>query len=218
MREFDRGKFAEAMTLLRNAYGAFFGDADEWNGRLVSYFEQLRKYELRDVEEALRRAPGREYYAERFPHAGQVERLAVAVELERKQRDQEERDARRRRSEDDIAREDFAAIPFGAEAQRVYIEEATGPFDRLARVWQCESKNLGLDPTKPSPPDIQARRMREFWSTWANHEPRTLATPHARRALPPPARALAYREPGEDDDRDQQTNAGVAGTNTGEAA
>lgn len=36
-------------------------------------------------------------------------------------------------------------------------------FAKLASNWERESLTLGLDPDKPSPPEISSRRMQEFW-------------------------------------------------------
>jgi len=51
-------------------------------------------------------------------------------------------------------------------AQETYISLGESDFDRLARDWQCEDMDLGLDPTKPLPEEIGQRRMREFWEVW----------------------------------------------------
>lgn len=178
----DLARFAEALLRLRNCYGAFFGDAAEWKTRTSTYFEQLRKHEVRDVEEALKRAPGPDFHPDRLPTAGQLQRIVVAVEVERKQAKNDATRREMQRTEDERILEEFAAVPVWPAAQAEYIAEAANEYERLGRRWQCESKTAGFDPLKPSPPSVQSRRMREFWDLWGSHEPRTLATPSFRRA------------------------------------
>lgn len=203
MRDSEKNAFKAAMDTLRTRYGAFFGGDPEWKQRLAAYFEQLRRHDLRDVTTAIERAPTPDYHPDRFPTAGQLQRLVIVVELERKQSASAAAHARDEQSEDERLREEFSLIPIGAQAQADYIAAATTPFDRLAREWQCESKRLGLDPTKPSPPDVSERRMREFWALWGSYTPRTAPTPHYRRTqvIASPTRS---REPGEDDVGDQE--------------
>lgn len=201
MHDGNRAVFADGMVKLRASYGNFFGDDREWKQRVDVYFSQLRRHELDDVRAAFARAPNPDFYPDRFPTVGQLQRLVIAAELERKQGASAERRVHDAVTEDERLREEFSLIPIGSEAQAAYIAAANTPLDRLAREWQCESKRLNLDPTKPSPPEIQARRLREFWDMWGRSAPQTRATPEYRTAE---VARRKSREPGEDDDREVQ--------------
>lgn len=209
MRDLDKDEFKAGMDKLRTRYGAFYGNDQEWRSRLGAYFEQLRKHELRDVATALERAPSADFYPDRFPTSGQLQRLVIAAELERQQQAERVRYARDEQSEDERAREEYSLIPIGEKAQADYIAAATTPHDRLAREWKCESKRLGLDPTKPTPPEIVARRTAEVHAMLDRiGGPKTM--PSRRRAA---AGALADelarglppappRQPGDDTDHE----------------
>lgn len=181
MRELDRKRFIEDMVRLRNCYGAFFGGAEEWGMRLNAYFDQLAKHDLRDVEIALEQAPGSDHFPDRFPTAGQLQRLVITAELERKQSRADAARQQMRRTDDERILEEFAMVPFGRAAQDEYIAEAPNAFERLGRTWQCESKNAGLDPLRSSPRDVQVRRMQEFWKLWTENEPQTRVHPDYQR-------------------------------------
>lgn len=216
MRDQEKNAFKAAMDQLRARYGTLFGGDAEWKLRLSAYFEQLRKHDLNLVELALIRAPQPDFYPDKFPTAGQVQRLVIAAELERAQ--QVARQARNESAEDEDerVREELSLVPTSDEAQALYIAAAKSPAERLAREWQCESKRLGLDPTKPSPPDVAARRMRQMQALLdsfpsmdmnAAIEPRR----HRRAAQPPTHEQSVKQEygPGSDPDESNPT-AGIA--------
>lgn len=57
-------------------------------------------------------------------------------------------------------------IPVTQYEQGNYIQAATEPFERLARLWECENetRTQGLDGNTPRP--IAAARWSDVWATW----------------------------------------------------
>ena len=54
-------------------------------------------------------------------------------------------------------------LPFESHRPRL---NSDNPFEQMARVWEAESREVGLDPREASPRDIGIRRMRELRRLW----------------------------------------------------
>lgn len=166
MRASDMRNFTEGMRTLRDCYQAYPLGEKEWENTIRAYFGQLQDLEWSDVRGALIRAPNPDCYPDRFPNAGQLKRLALDERRARAESARREEATKVTERDKQQAIEDLKHVPFGDTAQQAYILAASSPFDRLARMWQCETKKLHLDPSKPTPKDIHARRMQDFWKTW----------------------------------------------------
>jgi hypothetical protein len=163
MRDAEKQRFREGMEFLRERYGLFVRqEEDEWKRKLASYWEQLRKFDWVDVQPALIRASEAEYYPDRFPTAGQLERVISAVQLERKTTERTRTVTELDASDDERAWERYHGTPSHPDAQAEYVAAAPSPAQRLAREWECESRRLELDPTKRAPRDIERRRLTEL--------------------------------------------------------
>lgn len=152
----DRQVFHTMMAKLRAAYPAMKIQADSWKLTVDAYFDGLKPYDFAVIGEAMTQACQRE--ATYIPSLPVVQ--GVALELWKKGRTE----AHQR---DEI------------EAKRRYLEEPKdsrrGPrpggdirnaFDELAQSWWDESRNMGLDPDKPTPREIGLKRLKQFWATW----------------------------------------------------
>ena len=162
MQPSDRQKFGEGMQVLRRCYPSDRVTDEDFAGRLDAYFAQLFALPWACVMTALQRAAQPEFYPDWFPTSGQLARVAQTARLEI------EDTARVRHAEQSsVARdkqlwEEFYLIPEEPERQAIYIADADGPYEKLAREWECESRTGGYDPTKKSPPGVGERRVAEL--------------------------------------------------------
>lgn len=101
------------------------------------------------------------------PSAGEV--LAAAQPYMRKRRQLYEA-AQAKLTQDEVNRRYVNPAPSGVEAMRAYISEGATPFERLARMWECESKAKKIVPFQPTPDAIAAVRWRDFWAMWGKYE------------------------------------------------
>lgn len=172
MNDNEKNRFAEAMSVLRDCYpGAWWGDDGEWRRRLKAYWDQLKGMDYRDVVKALTDCPGADFYPDRFPTVGQVQRVAIAAEGERRKREAAAKDEYERRRAGPV--EDwtdpkvyYRHIPKTPPGQQHYIEGAANPWEKLARIWECESIALNIHPGQQTPPDVMKARMGQFWKLW----------------------------------------------------
>lgn len=56
--------------------------------------------------------------------------------------------------------------PITEDTMREYIDSAVSPFEKLARLWECESKAMNISPSASPPKEVHANRMSEFWAVW----------------------------------------------------
>lgn len=155
-----------AMWKLRDQYPTLMREDEEaWDARIGAYWLKLKRFDGSVIEMACDMAP--EVYPARFPSVGQLMHLAIKIEHERKAEANKRDDEERAESEDKATRERVAKlrseiIPDTIEGQERWVAEAPSRFEALARWWECQSKQLRLDPTKPSPPDVAKGRMAEL--------------------------------------------------------
>lgn len=174
MQTSDKSRFAEAMGELKAAYTSYRTDDAEWRRTMAAYWRQLERLEWDDVLASTYAAPQPDYYPDRFPTAGQLLRVATTRKVERAERARQQAAARREAEEHDAVRERRVSLPSTQEGMEKYISEGATPFERLGRMWECESKAKGINPGATTPPDLHASRMRQFWATWAKvHDRKT---------------------------------------------
>lgn len=155
------------LVALRGGYPNLFVEkGEQWDRRVDAYFLKLRKFDIGLVVKACERAPDK-YPDARFPTSGQLAQLCVAISREEAKQAREDDDARARKIEDENTRQYVMdrrehVIPNHRDDQVRWCREPTCPFDRLARMWESESKNRNLDPNRQSPRDVGERRMREL--------------------------------------------------------
>lgn len=101
----------------------------------------------------------------------------------------------------DVEREEWIRIPVIQEMQQKWIADAKSPFEKLARLWQCESRTLGIRPHDATPPEIFTRRMRQLWQVWEKWESGgyrsqpTSGAPETASASPSLASGLSASQP-----------------------
>ncbi len=154
------------LGLLRDQYpNLFAGEPGQWKARVVAYHSKLRRWDDEILSKACQRATDK--YPDRFPTAGQIGGLCQNVEVELREawhlesarigREREDADNAQR-----VADLREKVIPDSRADQERWC--STGkPFERLARYWECESKNNGWDPNRPAPRGVGGRRMKEFF-------------------------------------------------------
>lgn len=161
------------LVLLRDAYPELVCETEEqWSSRVDAYFAKLRRFDGEVVGKACDRAHDR--YPNRFPTASQLASLCVAVDSEQRQahRDREvqlDRDREDSEMAAHISEKRRTVIPDTRADQARWTAEGESPFERLARRWECESKNGGWDPNRPSPSGVGERRLKELMAALDDH-------------------------------------------------
>ncbi len=167
----DTTQVTAFLTPLRSCYSPSQRiDEVEWAAACQSYTKALSYY----PESVLRVAFGQaiKHHARFFPSHGELQLLANN-EWRKRQEIQGERDRRLRDVEE--AKQIEAKrdkLPWELEKQRRYIEAAKEPFDKLARIWECESKNLKIRPDQETPPELHKQRMTQFWAVYNKMTPK----------------------------------------------
>lgn len=164
MKDKEIEKFSASLRALWERYSAFPSDKNEWSRRVKAYFLALRYCDLADVLDGLSIASRPEYYPDRFPTSGQLERVVRAAKTSRLEREAQAKSRASEQRENDAARAALGQVPPTAKGQAEWVQEAPDRFEALARVFLCESRVLGLDPSAPSPPGVAARRQRALFS------------------------------------------------------
>lgn len=136
---------------------ALYPGAAAHEASLPAYWSFLRQYSPRVLREAFRRACVAS--PEFFPSAVKVKECAEAAA-----KTQASARLAVPPSRQIEGRKEYVP-PIGGGAEQ-WIAEAQNEFERLARMWQVESKELRLDPERDPPPEIGQRRFKEFWALW----------------------------------------------------
>jgi len=158
-------QLSDELLTLRDLYPTLIReDPQQWKARVTAYHRTLRRWDIEAVKAACELAPDR--YPDRFPTAGQLTGLCshIAAKTKEELREQQARVSVSRKDKailERVLHRRRNVIPDSVEDQERWITETDCPFEQLSRRWECESKNLGLDPTKPTPPEIHARRAKE---------------------------------------------------------
>jgi hypothetical protein len=165
--EQDRKGFFDGMAFLRNCYPSFRPTSEDFAKTISTYFDALRSLTFEAVRGGMLRAPKPNYYPDYFPSAGQLHRVCVEVsgELAKLEERRQRSESEHRQNETDLDR--WKRLPTTQHGQGAYIAEGVGPFGKLARLWECESKAMGIKPWEITPKEMHAQRMVEFWKTWA---------------------------------------------------
>lgn len=145
--EFKR-MFAHALGLYPNSGGH--------EGSAASYWQFLRRYPLPVLRNAFRRACLSS--PEFLPSAVRVRECAEAAA-----RTVAGLPPPERKSLPPGGREYVPPVGAGAEE---WINEAPNRFERLGRMWACESKLRGWDRTGEVPQENGERRWKELWALW----------------------------------------------------
>jgi len=133
---------------------------------VASYFRALEVYPFNTVAKAVTLAADPGFYPDWFPTAGQVKRICEHVARERAVEAAREQEHRAHESEDAAIREHYKRIPVTMQGMESYIREAGGPLERLARIWECETKQSHRDPCASVPKAVGEKRTAQFWDTW----------------------------------------------------
>jgi hypothetical protein len=143
-------QFEQLFTRLRAAYPILRNmDQDEWALTTEVYWRALQVYSPDLIAEVFDEAV--KHWTDFFPTAGQLRASALALWKRHQERDKPQR----------------PLLP-GSPGIRPAASE--NPLKQLARQWFDESRKLGLDPDKETPPEIAARRFKQFWSAWSQTE------------------------------------------------
>jgi hypothetical protein len=166
----DGAKFRQALGTLRDCYPGYRPDNDAWGKVLAAYWQKLEVVPWDAVSRACITASNPEYYPDYFPSAGQLRRVADECEqrisAQRKREQDEMSRVSAQQSDEDALRDFVRRVPSAPDAQRSYVAEANGPWETLARIWECDSRTRCLHPNECTPHDVQAIRMRQFWGVW----------------------------------------------------
>lgn len=154
MSEQQQSTEVEFKRIFAHAIGLYPG-AGAHEGSGSAYWQFLRRYPLPVLREAFRRAVLGS--PEFFPSAVRVRECAEAAAKT------DALHAAPAARQLEAPRGYVPAIGAGAEE---WINEASNPFDRLARHWQVESKAKGWDRGREMPHEDGLRRLKEFWATW----------------------------------------------------
>ncbi len=177
------------LTKLKGNYNTLFNeDHAEWLRRVDAHHEKLRKIDAIDVEAACEEAPLR--YPDKFPNVGQLANLAAECARNRK------KEARRLAAEEreevenkiilertDETRRRIPNDPIGMER---WVAQGSSDAERLARYFEAQSKQMGLDPTKPAHRDVEHERWRLLRQVLGVEELADVAGDMTREANPPP--------------------------------
>lgn len=191
-------QLGKLLIALRDGYPNLFTESpDQWAARVSAFHNKIKRFDWGVVKEACDRAHDK--YPDRFPTAGQLKGLCIAVDEEqrREHREREEEIARQRDDADTAARvseERRTVIPDSRSDQERWAAKGKSPFHRLARRWKSESKNGDFDPNRPSPQGVGRRRMAELMQVIEENTQTEFSRISGSRKH--------AREPGDDDHRD----------------
>jgi len=194
----DGQSFSNLMDGLRALYPALFRmKIDEKARRDHAFWQKMQRYDAPTIKRACDLASER--HPDRFPTAGQL--IACCKDAMAEARRETAQHDEHASSEGEDA-EIMAAvkhrrdtiIPRDKEEQWRWCQGARSPYERLARIWECESKNNGWAPDKPSPRGVGERRMAEFQELMADLDRKTKLDPNQKPRVEP----KKEREPGED--------------------
>ena len=59
--------------------------------------------------------------------------------------------------------------PVTEDGMREYVNDAVSPFEKLARLWECESKAMNISSSAPTQKEVFKKRIGEFWRTWEKY-------------------------------------------------
>lgn len=150
------------MEILRAEYSNLFVESPkEWGRRIDAYHGKLRRTETNILESACEAAATR--YPNKFPTAGQLLALTIAVEQRLKsdaakdanEARAAEADANNKASVDELR---SYVIPDTAAGQDKWIAEGNTLAERTARSWEVLSKRRNFDPNRPCPNDVAKER------------------------------------------------------------
>lgn len=164
MEASDSKRFGEAMGLLKASYPHFKPTDDDWRKTLGRYFEKLKDQPFQAIGAACMRASQPEYYPDWFPNEGQLKRVVIDCAKDRRREEQQHADHGGRL----LPLEYYADVPDNAGELAQWIASGANKFEQLGRRWKAESKQLWLDPNRPTPRELHEKRMREFWETWGS--------------------------------------------------
>lgn len=160
----DRTNFEQAMGVLRSTYNDNRSPAraDEQN---KAFWLVLSKYPMQIVAKAIMSYPSLTDRPHKYmPNAPELAAYCKALEKTdcAIKPHKEVPTGQDRRSK----REAYGHLPRTQQGMSEYIDEAANPFERLARLWECDSASRDLDPNAPTPPDISKTRLAQFWEVW----------------------------------------------------
>ena len=159
MNRVNEQNFVAAMAYLKTSYPGYRPTDQEWTKTLRVYRDALSSYPLEVIGKACRRAP--KAFPQWFPNAGQVRQICEAEMRPIRERQKEIPNQRQ------LPAPRTRLLPHNESGWEKYIDAAPNRFERLARLWECESKKIGIKPDDRTPDGISKRRWKDFWALWA---------------------------------------------------
>lgn len=155
----DFHAFADGMERLKTRYPNHRPTQSEFTNEVQEYYRCLKRYPIKMVLRAMMSAP--EASKGWFPTTGELIGLTKdhlrgekSAGDDNRARAQEERAADRDRAY-------YRDIPHTPGGMKAHIEAAgDNPFEKAARVWECETRVSGRDPAGVTPDDVFRNRMR----------------------------------------------------------
>jgi hypothetical protein len=152
MLDSDKRDFVKYFTEMCSLYPTTPVD----DTRPHAYFRHLRDCSLESVKIALRKASGdgRQF----LPTAPEIREIAL---IEEKAAYARRNDPPRIEPARQLGAARWVSVPKTVEGQKAYITEAPSRFEKLARIWECESVRRGDHPTGEIPRDDGMKRMQQ---------------------------------------------------------
>lgn len=155
----DFHAFADGMERLKTRYPNHRPTQSEFANAVQEYHRCLKRYPIKMVLRAMMSAPDAK--PGWFPTTGELIGLTrdhlrgeASSNDEHRAKAQEERAADRDRAY-------YRDIPHTPGGMKSHIEAAgDNPFEKAARVWECETRVSGRDPAGVTPDDVFRSRMR----------------------------------------------------------
>lgn len=164
----DVNKLLEILSVLRGCYPDCKLSEPERRAVSLQYFKAMRDLDLDDIGAAAMVAAQPEYYPEAFPTIDQLRRVVHAEQQRRQYESSRERTERQRNEQDEQIRRCYHEVPVGMLGQKQYIDDATTPFERVARRLEVETVKSRRDPAGEAPGDVAKRWQKEIRDTWAS--------------------------------------------------
>lgn len=145
MMKISKPEFSQLFSTLRLAYPSLRKTtAVEFNEECDVYFRALGQFKPDLLTECFDAAVN--HWPDYFPTAGQLRTAAFAIF--------------RRRNEKQPEQQKLLTDP------GVRPAEGATPFERLARQWFDESRELGIRPDSTTPSELAKKRWAQFWEAW----------------------------------------------------
>lgn len=159
------------VAALMNAQTKYLG-AKITEANIRGYWDELRNFQPKTVAQAVKAAVAQSQQF--YPSASLIKAQCHQVARRRNLEDQTDRILRpdRQLSDRKSPAEDNRA-PKTPQAQMDYVAAAKDPFERMARLWECENNNNRTMDGETLPPmrDLNERRIKEFNRVMDKHWP-----------------------------------------------